>query len=237
MLRLFVLSSLVFILASCSSTKLVSQPEKEPIVVDGYGLDWMEYKMVIDEDVQLALATVYNDSNLFLLIRFNNPQQARRMAARGLNLWLNKEKSKGIAYYDRHVRFNRQNDSNREKIYLPNGGFTYEHKEFSTPLNDLPDLEAAFDVQSGNYCIEYKIPHKVNLFLNSETQSHMLGLEIGKKRQNNKMKPQMQGRSKMRGGAGAMGKGSRSRGMGRARPNTGSSKQENIIWFDVIIKK
>ena len=166
-----------FTMAGCSQ-KVDSSWKNTAIEIDGLGKDWLDASMTYNKELKLMYGLANDDSALYLMLRFNDPQLARIFAVRGITLWFkdenNKKKKVGIQYKDLTAKIpepgkqagygrNRDSDSSPDfpqKSMIPNGNFTLAEDDLSTGISikEVRGWEAAAGYQNGIFLYEFKVP-------------------------------------------------------------------------------
>ncbi|KAA3611290.1 MAG: hypothetical protein D8M58_15080 [Calditrichaeota bacterium] len=234
---------------ACSNQTIESKKPETQILVDGIGNDWEKYNLVFNEDFNIVFGALNTDPTLYLMFRFNDQRLARMFASRGVYLWLDKEKETGIMYRDENLFPNpgqRRNRGDIQQGYFPNGTFIVQKKDtvIEQSLKSYPNLEAAFNLNDGLYCFEFKLPLNSTspVTFISDDNELKVGIELAEVSEEvrSQMEQQRQGArgSAMSGGrsGGGRGMGGRGgmRGGGRpAQPKTDFDGKE--IWLNIIL--
>lgn len=144
------------------------------IVIDGKLEDWQKVKQGYIEEIKTAFATVNDDKNMFVMIRFTDPKLADRILKRGISLWLDKEDGKnkdyGIRYAGSTEIFNAAVMQKRSASSFPvvKKDFTLPKKDMIQVFVDGNMIDEAANKESGfaaasvkdgfSYSYEFRIP-------------------------------------------------------------------------------
>ena len=97
MIKIFlagILSLLFATLIGCKGQKVQSQWVPQTISVDGNSDDWLNMSLNFHDDPEIVYAIANTDTTLNLLLQFNSQELARKIARRGMILWLDENNSK-----------------------------------------------------------------------------------------------------------------------------------------------
>jgi hypothetical protein len=244
---------------ACSNQTIESKKTTTQVIIDGIGNDWNKNDLTFNEDFDIVFGSLYTDSTLYMMFRFNNRQLARIFATRGLTLWLDKNKQTGIRYRDENLHFlseREQRDPNRiNETYFPMGHFKLVSKEgvIEESLKTLASFDAAFALNNSLYCFEFEVPLNTKSPFSIATQNKeiTIGVELAKRVKNEHKPMNMEhsdgessenhgGVSGRRGQRGNRGEYSGRGGLGGAiRRPTGNHKnyEGKNIWFDIKLTR
>jgi hypothetical protein len=196
---LFSLLMLLF-LTSCGE-KIESYWLDKTLVIDGDASDWDELPLQYNKDMKIVYGIVNNDSEMCMMLRFNDQKVAQMFAVRGFILWANdtdsEKKLYGIHYHDETLRDqftarmrNRQRQDRQESddptfSETPTGTFKLAKNDslLEILIDDVTGFAAAAGYQEGLYTYEFSMPiTTVNgspYYLDlSRSQSIKVGMEI-----------------------------------------------------------
>ena len=232
-------------IAACSSARMESHWQSQPISVDGNGSDWGDLALDYNEEMDIVYGAANNSENLLLTLRFRDARLAQKATHRGLVFWVNgdgkKKKSLGIRYVDQNaipMRFEemrermgdlppndnwRDNRDERANRQLPMNGKFYRISGDTTEIsgNGLNGFAGAVAFNDGVYCYEIKFPLSAIGEKAQPGQKIKIGLEV--EAVSKEIREEMKERMKeMRGSrpGGGMGGGPPGGGMG-GRPGGG----------------
>jgi hypothetical protein len=223
--------------------------------VDGNGKDWEKFPLAFNEDFNFVYGALNTEEDIYLMFRFNDQRLARMLATRGGTIWIGENKHFGINYINENMQDFIFDPSNRktgrperEEYFHPAGNFSVVGNDsvWASDLKQYPSLQAAFYMNDGLYCFEFKIPLKykadIKVLDKNPGDKIEIGFELAAIDEN--MKKQMDGRMKPRVGGqpegmppGGMGGGRRGGGM-RGSPPSGNREMDldgKIMWFNVIL--
>lgn len=169
---------ILVILLSCGTDSIKSHWALQPINVDGDGDEWDTQSLLYLEDLDMMLGVCNTDQALNILIRFNDPQLARMLMARGFTLWFSDDddqaKKLGIHVQKAPIGLGngtqRLNYRNRKQKlppeqqvelmskYNPEYVIAWNDSITSFSLNEFAGIEAANKYQDGLFCYEFSIP-------------------------------------------------------------------------------
>ena len=102
--RIIYLLFMIFLLGAtgCNSQKMQSAWAPDKIEIDGQMQDWSGNQTTYFEDEDILMGLANDSQNLYLLVRFNDPQWARMIKMSGLTVWIDpdggKDKIFGLRY-------------------------------------------------------------------------------------------------------------------------------------------
>jgi len=229
----------MFLLISGCSEKVESTWKNSAIEIDGLRKDWLDASMKYNKELKLMYGLANDDSALYLMLRFNDPQLVRIFARRGVKLWFNdgndKKKKVGIQYKDLTARipepgrksdYGRNRDSGSrpdfpQESMIPHGNFTLAKDDLSTGISikEVHGWEAAAGYQNGIFLYEFKVPlqsniNTINYLRVNDKQKLKVELEIGSMTEEEiaRIKERM---AQMQGSRGSGGKSGGMKGGGR----------------------
>ena len=162
----------------CRDQKIQSKWTGKEINIDGYIEDWKDIPRYYEKDLKMMFSVSNDSDNVFMMYCFNDPDLARMIALRGINLWINdrgkNDKDFGISFKrqfgEPQENFGRDGQRRRFHEESPAGiniknmldrcEFLVQIRDSlsDTPIADLTGTEAAFNVTEGLYGFEFKLP-------------------------------------------------------------------------------
>lgn len=171
------LIAVMLILTACSQKSVQSHWAEQAIETDGFSNDWPASAMQVNEELKLVYGVVNDEDALNVLIRFQDPQLARRISTQGFNIWFDKEKRTGIQFinYASHdlmigrlleggIRQQRGvplSEHERAQFAWREGTFQIFRDKKSRALgnNHSSGVQAAAGQENGYFCLEYRFEH------------------------------------------------------------------------------
>lgn len=255
------------IIFGCKGDQIQNQWVNQEIAIDGKFTDWDGISQNILEEQNVVVAMANDENNIYLMLRGNDENLARRIRMMGVTVWLNKEGKKkkdyGICYTgstDLHIsdrpglrpdnerssqmeeRMEKMREKFREKLPRPGRIMIIQGDEKTERDESAFDGPAAGSTYENDvFCYEFKLPIPINTELGKDIK---LGVEFGgmSDEDRNSMRQEM-GERRGGGRPGGMGgrpggMGGRSGGMrGGGRPSDGFGFEKQEMWFDVLLAK
>jgi hypothetical protein len=106
----------ILLFISCNSKSAESVWTDKAIAVDGIDSDWSEIPVNFYEDEELGFAISNDNENLYLLMRFTNPEWARTIRMQGITLWIDQDGGKDRVF---GLKYNGGPDTDKIKDDLP----------------------------------------------------------------------------------------------------------------------
>jgi len=171
----------------CSTKTIESHWQHEIPSVDGMADDWTAASLNYEEELKLVYGIGNDNENVRFVIRFNDRRLAHKIDRRGMVIWLDKDKNRGIRYIDESARDRmwesmmegrggmRGNPPNVQPSLLSGKFFWVENKietEITREKSDSYKAVASF--VDGYYCLEYEFSRDL---INS-SEKFTAGIEI-----------------------------------------------------------
>ena len=249
------------VIISCGEQKIIGQKYDEPITVDGSFADWNNYgnSVIKSGDASYVIATALSDSQLYIMFRYNDARVARKMAMRGINLWISgkgkKDKEIAVKYQphpmdfpgERSGGFNGMKNSKQSVKFQKVDFIIFKNSaEYLIGKSDTKNWDVASNFENSNYCFEYKIPLREIASEKMIQQNLKIGLEIpglDKEEMENMREnmPDDMENGGMRGGPGGGGGRGAGRMHGGPGGGPGGSGHERMnfnseeIWFKIVM--
>lgn len=259
MKNLLMLMILIFFF-SCRAQKIQSSRVDNQIIVDGVIEDWKDIPRTFEKDLKMMFSIANNDDNLYIMYCFNDPDLARMIAMRGINIWFNDEGNKdkifGISFkrefdrppeslkkrsddeFDQPPNFNRdiKNDLNMSHFMVQ-----IKDSLIDMPIENVSGIEAGYKVVEGLYGFEIQVPvspikESQTILKIPEDNKLNIGIEIPEHKmfmnKGKRHEPGVSGGG-MRGGRGGMGgdRGDPPPGFDRQRPDMRAKE----LWVNVTL--
>jgi len=251
----FIAIPFLFSVTNCASTISSSAPRlAEPIVVDGSSAEWKELPRVfLSESVQI-LSVAHDSENVYVMFRFGDLWLAERIAAHGVTLWVDAEKTEskrfGIRYSGSlEVIAGIHESGGGERPFSsdpkPGNLVILRNGEREVRPGQQPGgAKAASGIRDGGYCYEFAVPiSSIPGFAAARTElpkTIFLGIEIGG------MAALAENRNGDRAGGGEWGAGSGERhgggmaggrrGHGRRRESRSPDVATPPVWLTVQLE-
>jgi len=152
----------------CSTKTIESHWQHEVPSVDGMADDWTPASLNYQEELKLAYGVGNDDENVRFVIRFNDRRLAHKIDRRGMVIWLDKDKKRGIRYIDESARDRmwesmmegrggmRANPQNIQPSLLSGKFFWVENKIETEITREKSDsYKAVASLVVGSYCLDY----------------------------------------------------------------------------------
>jgi len=134
--QMFILTAIIF-LAGCKSTEVPCSWTERTVHIDGASDDWQDYPLTFFEEEQVSIGISNDSSNVYVVLRTNNPMLIGSIRRSGITLWLDtdggKDNDRGIQY----IGGPSPEEMEEAGIRIRPQGL--DQRNMHTPMNTMPD--------------------------------------------------------------------------------------------------